>query len=285
MRIALHDPQAPRSEIYRGTLASASHCCHVFTRVNAFLACIQRDTFDLIVIAGEAHDATLLDTLKTVRQRVQAPPTLVLLAGAGDADLIGMLDAGADDCIAEPVSEPLMLARAHALLRRSRTTRPVDRVMTQFDDYCFDPARCTVTLRGLPLILTPKELALALLLFRNIGRDLSRQYLIDGVWTRDAGPASRSLDTHISRIRNKLSLTADQGYQLSAIYSYGYRLDRFDESDAAGGIPHGTAAAPQPGGTANADAGSDADVDVNLDAESSTAVPADAGIIGKLIHS
>jgi DNA-binding response OmpR family regulator len=62
-------------------------------------------------------------------------------------------------------------------------------------------------------------------LFRNIGRLLSRKHLLEAVWGIEAEVSSRSLDTHISRLRGKLGLTPDNGYRLSAIYSVGYRLE------------------------------------------------------------
>jgi two-component system OmpR family response regulator len=185
-----------------------------------------RDTFDLTIIVSGPREPIVRETLQAIRQRGAAPPTLLLLSNAADIDIVDTLNAGADDCIAEPVCERLLLARTHALLRRSQTTRARDPALTHFDGYRFDQPRGTVDVAGAPVTLTPKELMLALLLFRNLGRDLSREYLTDTVWARDSGPASRSLDTHISRIRSKLSLSPDNGYQLSSIYSHGYRLEQ-----------------------------------------------------------
>lgn len=254
MRIALLDPQNARAEHYCNVFATGGYRCHPFVRAKPFLAATLRDTFDLAVLAGPSHEPVLQHALVTLTRRVAAPPVLMLLAHAAEADMIDLLDAGVDDCLLEPAGEDWLLARTRALLRRARTTQPHDAARTHFDGYRFDSVRCRVETPGATITLTPKELTLALLLFRNQGRDLSRQYLVDGVWARESGPSSRSLDTHISRIRQKLSLHAEYGYQLTAIYSHGYRLDRAART-AMGTSPPATASCAQPEPTpATADA-------------------------------
>lgn len=78
---------------------------------------------------------------------------------------------------------------------------------------------------GKPVEVTHREYTLALTLFQNRGRLLSRDHLREVVWGHNAEVQSRSLDTHVSRLRNLLNLRAGQPYAISAIYGYGYRLD------------------------------------------------------------
>ncbi|MCY0388221.1 response regulator transcription factor [Robbsia sp. Bb-Pol-6] len=233
MRIALLDPQSARAEHYRQMLVAGGYRCHPFARVKPFLVATLRDTFDLAIVVGPAREPALRQALLTLAKRAAAPAILMLAAHATEADLIDLLDAGAHDCLTEPAGEAWLLARVRALLRRGRTAQPHAGLDTCFDGYRFDPVRCRVETPGGAVTLTPKELALALLLFRNQGRDLSRAYLVDGVWARESGPSSRSLDTHVSRIRQKLSLHPEYGYQLSAIYSHGYRLDQTNPGTTA----------------------------------------------------
>ena len=78
-------------------------------------------------------------------------------------------------------------------------------------------------------MLTPKEFGLALLLFQNFDRALSRAYILEKVWGRNPDLLTRTLDAHISRIRVKLSLRPEAGFRLLPVYSYGYRLERLNQ--------------------------------------------------------
>jgi two-component system response regulator RegX3 len=69
-------------------------------------------------------------------------------------------------------------------------------------------------------------------LFDNLGKVFSRGRLLEFVWGRSSEVNTRTVDTHISRIRKKLSLTPDNGWRLSAIYQYGYRLERVDADES-----------------------------------------------------
>lgn len=89
--------------------------------------------------------------------------------------------------------------------------------------------RSQVEIEGRSMTLTQKEFELALLFFRHVGRPLSRAYIHETVWSSDAELSSRTLDTHVSRVRNKLELTPASGYRLVPVYSFGYRLEKITE--------------------------------------------------------
>jgi DNA-binding response OmpR family regulator len=84
----------------------------------------------------------------------------------------------------------------------------------------------SITRDNEPVQLTTKELDLAALLLRNVGQLLSRQHLHRVIWARDVVLSSRTLDTHVSWVRNKLKLTPEHGWRLRAVYGYGYRLEQ-----------------------------------------------------------
>ena len=95
-----------------------------------------------------------------------------------------------------------------------------------FGPYRFDPYGRLVHFNGLTVGLTRKEHGLALFLFSNAGRLISRGHLLDMVWRRRTVSPSRTLDSHISRIRRNLQLDCSNGFELVAVYGSGYRLDR-----------------------------------------------------------
>jgi DNA-binding response OmpR family regulator len=88
-----------------------------------------------------------------------------------------------------------------------------------------------VSVKGNAVALAQKEFELALLLFRHVSRPLSRTHIRESVWKQDVDIPSRTIDTHISQIRAKLTLRPINGYRIAPIYSYGYRLEKV-ESEA-----------------------------------------------------
>jgi DNA-binding response OmpR family regulator len=98
-----------------------------------------------------------------------------------------------------------------------------------FGQYRIDVNTRTVSLNNMPVDLTQKEFDLVLFLFRNAGRVLSRGHILESVWGRNPNLNTRTVDTHASRIRNKLDLKAEHGWQLKAVYQHGYRLEQSEE--------------------------------------------------------
>ncbi|MGT2430767.1 winged helix-turn-helix domain-containing protein [Cupriavidus basilensis] len=90
-----------------------------------------------------------------------------------------------------------------------------------------------------PVKLAPKEYELAVLLFRHAGQLLLRQTIEEEIWQRDVPPASRTVDSHLSRVRTKLALGPRNGVRLSSVYASGCRLDLLDQPDRPSGPAHG----------------------------------------------
>ena len=104
------------------------------------------------------------------------------------------------------------------------SAKPEDRHV--FGPYLFDMHAGQVNLSGEVIRLTEKEFRLALLLFRHMGKPLSRAFILESVWPENAEFSSRSMDTHVSRVRTKLGLQPARGFRLAPVYSYGYRLEQ-----------------------------------------------------------
>lgn len=123
-----------------------------------------------------------------------------------------------------------LLARVAALLRRSQIAEPADE---SFDvaNYRVEPSARTIALNGKAVTLAPKEFELALLFFRNLGRLMSRDVLAECVWNREIPATSRTLDTHLSNIRQKLQLRPEHGVRLTSSYALGYRLELTSAQD------------------------------------------------------
>jgi len=122
------------------------------------------------------------------------------------------------------------LSRVEALLRRARP-KAAETDAVEITPYRIDVVNRLVNFDGNDIEMTDKEYDLTLFLFRNIGRLLSRGHISESVWGRSAEVQSRTVDTHISRIRKKLELGSERGIRLTPVYNFGYRLERVTVAD------------------------------------------------------
>jgi two-component system, OmpR family, response regulator RegX3 len=171
---------------------------------------------------------------------VQEPlPVLFTTGRDREEDIVHALKAGADDYLVKPLRRMEFLARVEALLRRSRALGREAEEPFEAGEFRIDPLGRTLQRGGEVIELTQKEFEMAALLFRNIGRLLSRSYLLDTVWGISADVSTRTVDTHASQLRSKLGLYPEQGWRLSAVYQHGYRLERVASQPPAPAAPTG----------------------------------------------
>jgi DNA-binding response OmpR family regulator len=92
--------------------------------------------------------------------------------------------------------------------------------------YHIDLVNRVVKMDNVAMEMTDKEYDLTLFLFRNLGRLMSRGHISESVWGRSADIQSRTVDTHVSRVRKKLDFGPERGLRLTPIYNFGYRLEK-----------------------------------------------------------
>lgn len=224
MRVAaLHD-DSTQHQISQQALAALGHDFHRFDSSVALLRALRRESFDLLLIDWSLPDFSGLEVLRWARvQLKERVPVLFVIESHNEADVIEGLAAGADDFMVKPVRIDELGARINALLRRSyHRQQEADLV---FGRYRLEPSTRRALIGDAAVALKQKEFDLALFLFQNLGRLLSREHLLQAVWGVAAEVTSRSLDTHASRVRTKLALTPENGFRLAAIYGVGYRLE------------------------------------------------------------
>lgn len=230
MRVAVVDDEENVTDFVCKALSAAGHSCTSFRTCAALVAALRRDTFDLVLLDWNLPDGSGLDLLRAVREAVSLAPAVIMLTSRSDKDdLAAALHAGADDYIIKPERADVIVARVEAVLRRTRPAREAQRLLL-FDHFSFDQLTGTVTFGVDVVTMSAKEFRLALTLFENMHRALSRTYLLETVWQSSGDLPTRTLDMHVSRIRSKLKLIPENGYRIVAISGYGYRLERFGVS-------------------------------------------------------
>lgn len=235
MNIAsLEDDPDQAQQILR-VLSDAGHACRNFSLGRDLLSALRTEPFDLILLDWHLPDIDGNAVLHWIRANLgMHVPVIFLTSRAQEADIVEGLQAGADDYIIKPWRAGELLARVTALLRRTHGIAP-DAGVFQVEGYRIDPSSRQIFLHGEAITLAPKEFDLAVLFFRNTGRLFSRDVLAESVWNRDIPATSRTLDTHLSNIRQKLRLRPENGVKLSSSYALGYRLEVLGEAVASGG--------------------------------------------------
>jgi two-component system, OmpR family, response regulator RegX3 len=223
MRIAVLEDNTDQAEHIRILLERAGHTVHVYTRGRALLGKLAHESYDLIIIDWEVPDISGIDVLRTARgQLLTNTPVLFLTHRDAEQDIVQALQAGADDFLVKPPREAEFLARVLALGRRMR---PDTGAKIDVPPYRIDLEHSVLSRDGVPIELTRREFEVALFFFRNLGKVVSRAHILESVWGRGGDVTTRTVDTHVSRLRSALGLSAASGVRLTPIYGYGYRLE------------------------------------------------------------
>jgi DNA-binding response OmpR family regulator len=176
---------------------------------------------DAIVLDVMLPQMTGIEVCKALREAKETAdiPILILTAKAEIADRIAGLELGVDDYIAKPFSPRELVLRVQNLLRRLKVVRNSSVLMV--DDFCVDKGNYEITMRGSRLDLTTIEFKLLATLVEHRGRTLSRETLLQDVWGYKNAIDTRTVDTHIRRLREKLGSSADR---IVTMRGEGYRF-------------------------------------------------------------
>lgn len=238
MRIALVDDDAALASSVASSFSLIGWSCRSHANGRAFLATLHRESYDAYIVDQGLPDMCGLEVLRAIRAKVPAAvPVLCMTPRDAEEDAIEAIEAGADDFVVKPARLGELRARLRALSRRPGRSAPSSAHVFHHDRFRFDLQLQHVWTDGVPVDMTQKEFLLALLLMRNLGHPLSRGHIREVVWGRDSEIPSRTMDTHVSRVRSKLGLRPERGYLLAPVYSYGYRLEHLvgEQPETSGG--------------------------------------------------
>jgi len=146
---------------------------------------------------------------------------IMLTAKAEEVDRILGLELGADDYVTKPFSPRELVLRVQSILRRKSNSQQRSSIW-QVGEITLDEERHRVTVKGRPVELTMIEFKLLLALMERSGRVQSRDNLLNHVWGYEKSVETRTVDTHMRRLRDKLS---SAGEQIQTVRGFGYRID------------------------------------------------------------
>ena len=188
----------------------------------AGLAFIDREKPSLVIVdIGLPGQLDGLDVCRSLAGRVPAVPVLILSARDDEVDRILGLELGADDYVTKPFSARELVARVHAILRRTAAPQASGKAAVfVFGDVVVDSGRREARVGDEVVPLATREFDLLVFLVENEGLALSRQQLLDGVWGTDWFGDERTVDVHVRQLRKKLG----DDLPLTTVWGVGYRL-------------------------------------------------------------
>ena len=178
------------------------------------------DAPDLIILDLMLPAMSGFTVLQRLRDAGQQTPVLIMTARGAEEEKLRGFGLGADDYIVKPCGLREILARVRALLRRAGTTTPARRVV-QLQDLAVDLAARTVRRDSTDIALRPKEFDLLAALLRHRGRVVTRDELLREVWGYAEGTLSRTVETHLAALRERLG---GRTYVVT-VRGRGYRID------------------------------------------------------------
>jgi two-component system phosphate regulon response regulator PhoB len=184
------------------------------------LESVQKQPPDLIILDVMMSDIDGMEVCRTLRQRETSRriPIIMLTARGEEVDRVVGFELGADDYVMKPFSPRELVLRVRSIFRRVKDDRTDTLHLGRIH---LVPQRRQVLVDSHPIVLTAKEFDLLHELMRGGGNVLTREFLMDKVWGYHGDATSRTLDTHVRRLREKLG---DQGELVETVRSVGYRM-------------------------------------------------------------
>lgn len=152
-------------------------------------------------------------------------PIIMITARGEDYDKIMGLDIGADDYVIKPFSAPEVMARVRAVLRRLGAQEPANAQTLSYANLYINLKKYAVQINGEEVPLTKKEIELLWTLAKNSTKVFSRDNLLDSIWGYDYFGDSRTVDSHIKRLRAKLDKYEHPLWEIKTIWGVGYRFE------------------------------------------------------------
>ena len=185
----------------------------------------QDASWDLLLLDIMMPETDGWQVCRQIRKKSNMP-IIILTARGDEIDRVLGLELGADDYVVKPFSPRELVARIKALMRRvhAKHTEP-EEALLKFTGLTVDPGSRKTVLMGQALALTPKEFDLLLFMARSPGQVFSREQLLRNIWDYDYFGDPRTVDTHINRLRDKLTKIKEAPRYIHTVWGVGYKFE------------------------------------------------------------
>lgn len=188
------------------------------------LELFQKHVPDLVLLDIMMPELDGVEVCQRIRKSSRVP-IIMLTAKDDDVDKILGLEMGADDYVTKPFNPRELLARIKAVLRRAAEWAETPKEEIRIPRLVINPANCEVKIDGQAIPCTPKETHLLTILVSNPGRVFTREQILDQVWGYEYFGDTRTVDTHIKRLRKKLRVEGDCPWEIKTVWGLGYKFE------------------------------------------------------------
>ena len=226
MRIVILEDDQDQADLLTAWLEEEGHQVTVYGDGTKFVRGYSIDSYDLVMLDWIVPSMNGLDVLRHLRDQLDpVVPVVFITQRDAEEDIVSALKHGADDYMTKPVRHKETMARVNAIARRVGYGEANVAETYSLAPYDIDTKQRSVSYNGDIVEMTQKEYELTLFLFKNMGRVISRGHLLEMVWGTSSQVHTRTIDTHISRLRTKLNIDNEPDWKLTSVYRHGYRLE------------------------------------------------------------
>jgi len=221
-RVLIVEDDKHISKLVKYNLEKTGFICIVTITGEEALEILDKDSINLIILDIMLPKMDGLQACKIIKQnrKLSSIPIIMLTAKGEEVDRVVGFELGADDYVVKPFSPRELVLRTKAILKRG-IVHEITQVVLIADKLKVDIPRHKVTLDKEAIELTPMEFKLLITLMRRIGKVQSRDRLLDDVWDIASDVTTRTIDTHIKRLRQKLG---ESGKLIETVRGLGYKF-------------------------------------------------------------
>jgi DNA-binding response OmpR family regulator len=221
-RILVIEDDEPLRKILQRLLSSEGYEVDAVPDAVSAVEMLRHKTPTAVILDLLRPGSSGCDLYKTIANSIPGLPLLILSASLDVADKVLLLEMGADDYVTIPFSPRELVARLRALMRRAWRVSPEN--VYAFDDVMVDFLKAEITRDGHTITVTAKEFRTLEFLIKNAQRAISRDELLIEVWGYKDYPLTRTVDTHMLRLRQKLENDPSHPSHLLTVHGLGYKF-------------------------------------------------------------
>jgi len=221
MRVLTVEDEKELAQLLKENLAQRGLVTDIAATIADAEACLDAARYDVVLLDRRLPDDDGLTLLRRLRAADNAIGVIVITARDAIEDRIEGLNLGADDYLVKPFAVEELIARINAVSRRPSALRGTE---SSIANLAFNFARCEVRVDAVPIVMPRRELATLQLLMRSAGRVVTRDSLLDGLYSFEDEPTSNAVDATVSRLRRHLR-DAGASVRVVVVRGVGYMIE------------------------------------------------------------